>query len=86
MLCVSNVSYSVALNEQFVGPIIPGRDLRQGDPLSPYLFIICVEELSAMMTDVKTSSDIHGCRISRGAPIVSHLLLVDYSFFFNTPM
>ena len=49
MMCVSTVSYKVIRNGVEVGPIVPSRGLRQGDSLSPYLFIICAEGLSSLI-------------------------------------
>ncbi|GAU46451.1 hypothetical protein TSUD_402180 [Trifolium subterraneum] len=49
MMCVSSVNYSVPMNYNKVGPIIPGRGLRQGDPLSPYLFIMVTEGLTSLI-------------------------------------
>lgn len=48
MLCVSVVRYSIALNCEEFGPIVLKRELRQVDPLSPYLFILCFEGLTAL--------------------------------------
>jgi hypothetical protein len=49
MMCVRTVSYSVLVNGQPYGPILPTQGIRQRDPLSLYLFIICVEGLSPFL-------------------------------------
>lgn len=82
MLCVSTVSYLVNFNGQQVGPIKPSRGLRQGDPLSPYLFLICVEGLSSSIKKAADEGRIQGCRIHRQAPSITHLLFADDSFLF----
>lgn len=82
MLCVETVDYSVILNGSMIGPVVPGRGLRQGDPLSPYLFILCAEGLSALIRKAEGRGDIHGIKICRNAPIVSHLLFADDCFLF----
>ena len=53
-----------------------------GDPLSSYLFILCVEGLSSLMNQVERRGEIHGCRICRRAPSIVHLLFADDSAFF----
>ncbi|GAU25843.1 hypothetical protein TSUD_31070 [Trifolium subterraneum] len=82
MMCVSSVNYSVLMNSDRVSPISPGRGLRQGDPLSPYLFILVTECLTALIHQAIGRGDLHGVRICRGAPEVSHLLFADDCFLF----
>jgi exonuclease III len=53
MECIRTVKYSIVVNGNPVGNIIPTRGLKQGDPLSPYLFILCAEALSCMLTHVE---------------------------------
>lgn len=81
-LCVSSVSYSVLLNQDRVDPIQLGRGLRQGDPLSPYLFILVTEGLTTLIHRVVAMGDLHGVKVCRRAPILTHLLFADDCFLF----
>lgn len=82
LLCIQTVSYRFSVNGTMVGPVVPKRGLRQGDPLSPYLFLLCVEGLSNALDQAVDNGVIQGCRIAPTAPVVSHLLFADDSFLF----
>ena len=82
MMCIETVDYSVLMHQKSVGPIIPGRGLCQGDPLSPYLFILCAEGLSALIKQAEVRGELHGAKICRNAPIITHLLFADDCFLF----
>jgi len=81
-MCVETIDYSVFVNNEVVGPVIPARGLRQGDHLSPYLFIICAEGLSSLIRIVEARGDLRGTTIYGGAPPMSHLLFADNCFLF----
>ena len=82
IMCVTTVSYSVLINEEPKGRIIPSRGLRQGDPTSPYLFLFCSEGLSAMLKREEREGKIKGVSMCQGAPQLSHLLFADDSIIF----
>ncbi|CAL2232092.1 unnamed protein product [Prunus armeniaca] len=82
MECVTTVSYSFMLNGNPVGYVIPQRGLRQGDPLSPYLFLLCAEAFSSLILQAERCGFLHGVKLCRGAPSVSHLFFADDSFLF----
>ena len=73
MKCVSTVRYFISHKGKDLGPIHLERGLHQGDPISPYLFIFCVEGLSFFLNDMEIKGLIHECRIACGAPTISHL-------------
>ena len=80
--CISSVQYRVLLNGQPRGLIIPNRGLRQGDPLSPYLFIMCTGALIANIKKAEREKQITGMKVARACPPISHLLFADDSLFF----
>ena len=71
--CISTVSYSILINGEPHGNILPSRGLGQGDPLSPYLFLLCAEGLHSLIKKTKSSGDIQGVSLCRGGPKITHL-------------
>ncbi|MCH80381.1 hypothetical protein A2U01_0001148, partial [Trifolium medium] len=80
--CVSTVSFSILINGKPSRAFSPKRGLRQGDPLSPYLFIICVDVLSALISKAQNNKFIHGVKVAPRAPEITHLFFADDSLMF----
>lgn len=78
MECISTATYSIQINGQTEGCIKPSRGLRQGDPLSPYVFILCAEGLSSIIHSARESHILYGIKMNPHCPTVSHLF-----FFFG---
>ena len=83
MECICTVQYSVLLDGVLKGYVIPSRGLHQGDPLSPYLFLLCAEGLSALIRQTGSMGRLKGIRTSRVGPWVSHLFFADDSLLFD---
>lgn len=83
MECVKTVTYSFLINRSPKGMVTPSRGLRQGDPLSPYLFILCTEVLSGLCMKGNDDGSLPGVRVACNSPPINHLLFADDTMFFT---
>ena len=82
MECITTVTYSILINGEPMGNIKPNKGIRQGDPLSPYLFLVCSEGLHRMIQRAACNGDIKGVSICRNRPKLTHLFFADDSLLF----
>ena len=82
MVCITMASYLVLIKGDPHGHITPSKGLRQGDPLSPYLFFMCTEGLHGLINKATTNGDIRGVSICHNGPKITHLFFVDDSLIF----
>ncbi|KAL0378405.1 UNVERIFIED_CONTAM: LINE-1 retrotransposable element O protein [Sesamum radiatum] len=75
--CIGTTSFSLLINGAAFDFFRPSRGIRQGDPLSPYLFIIYAEFFSWMLFQDESLGNIKGIKVCRNAPTISHLLYAD---------
>ncbi|XP_074283561.1 uncharacterized protein LOC141608108 [Silene latifolia] len=79
MGAVTIVSYRILINGEPTDKFIPKCGIRQGDPISPYLFIICMNCLSLMLDKAQINKEIQGIKLSRYNIPITHLLYADDS-------
>ncbi|XP_074265807.1 uncharacterized protein LOC141588255 [Silene latifolia] len=82
MNCVTTVSYQVLFNGAPLRLFQPHCGLRQGDPLSPYLFVLCMEVLSCNVLKAQQRGLLKGITLCRGVEALSHLFFADDAIFF----
>ncbi|CAA7024805.1 unnamed protein product [Microthlaspi erraticum] len=77
MKCDCGPSMQLLWNGEKAKPFVPMRGLRQGDPLSPYMCVLCLERLCHLI-DVSTArGEWKPIRLSRGGPQLSHIFFAD---------
>lgn len=74
---MTTVTYKVLVNGRPGTTITLTRELHQGDPFFPYLFILCAEGLSSMLNGVEKQRKLRGTKIIKGGTSINHLLFTE---------
>lgn len=82
MGCVTLSFFSILIYGILKDYIIPNRGLRQGDHLSPYLFLLCTKGIINLLSKSVHDNTILGIRVCRYAPTINHLLFAENNIFF----
>ena len=75
---VTTASYSVLINGEPKGWITQSRGIRQGDPLSPYLFLLCAEGLTTLLNKAVENRVVNGIMSCQNGVCISYLLFAGY--------
>ncbi|CAN6699322.1 unnamed protein product [Malus baccata var. baccata] len=82
MGCVSSVKFSILLNGQPGKNFVPSRGLRQGDPLSPFLFLLVGEVFSCLIQKAVQDKLLEGVKLGTSRHIISHIFFADDTLLF----
>ena len=82
MEMVCTASYSILINGEPTGFITPSRGIKQGDSLSPYMFLLCAEGLSSLIRRAIDNHHLKGVVSCNGGVKLSYLLFADDSLLF----
>eukprot|EP00253_Pinus_taeda_P035003 PITA_35003 len=85
MALVTTTNCSILLNGAPSKTFMPSRGLRQGDPLSPFFFILMMEGLGRNIKAAKEEGRIQGLRLTNGGDTVTHQQFVDDTMLHGTP-
>ncbi|GLT55618.1 hypothetical protein SLA2020_287230 [Shorea laevis] len=83
MNCVCTTSTSICVNGSLSNEFLPSRGIRQGDPISPYIFILCMEYLSLLIEKECQQGSWTPIKASRRGPLFSHILFADDILLFS---
>ncbi|EEC77009.1 hypothetical protein OsI_15342 [Oryza sativa Indica Group] len=75
--CINSANFSVIINGQSYGYFSAQRGIRQGCPLSPYLFVLAINELSNQLTEAIQREYISGIKLGPNGPPIHSLMYAD---------
>ncbi|XP_026398797.1 uncharacterized protein LOC113294610 [Papaver somniferum] len=81
--CISTSSISIILTGSPTASFVPSKGLHQGDALSPYIFILCMEAFSRMLQKAEDTGLIKPLQPAARGPKVSHLFFADDCLLFS---
>ena len=82
MNMISSTHFHILWNESPLPEVVPNREIWQGDPLSQYLFILCLERLSFKLNEAVRDKLIHPINFRTWVRL-SHLFFADDIFLFT---
>ena len=85
MALASMASFSILLNGSPSRTFMPCRGLRQGDPLSPFLFVLMMEGLGNAIKYAKGEGKIQGLKLTLNGDSLTHQQFVDDTMLHGTP-
>ncbi|GLT46105.1 hypothetical protein SLA2020_198880 [Shorea laevis] len=83
MTCICTTSTTISINGSLSDEFYPSRGIRQGDPISPYIFILCMEYLSFLIEQKCNLGEWKPLKASRNGPFFSHILFADDVLLFG---
>ncbi|CAL1408646.1 unnamed protein product [Linum trigynum] len=81
--CIRTVRFSVLFNGEASETFCPSRGIRQGDPLSPFLFILMSNALTFLVDKAVSEDRIKGIKLNTRCPIITHCLFADDTVIFG---
>ena len=76
--------FSILLNGALMSMFRLSRCIHQGDPLSPFLFILMTEGLTRLIKKMMEKRDIKGLNLHNGADKQTHQQFVDYTMLMGS--